>query len=237
LTWYREWFGEEYLDLYAYRDEREAKQHVSFFQQNVGKVRGKMLDLACGNGRHLAELRNEGYDAVGCDLSYVLLRTAAEGDATLPLILADMRRLPFSDSSFSGLVNFFTSFGYFENEDDNAAVVSEMCRVLTKGAPFLFDFMNVHRELKQLVQREEREVEGNKVQIERWFDPAARTFNKRITMGGRRFIERVRGYDLDEISTLFAAGGLAIREVFGDFDGASFDHESPRMIMIGTRRK
>jgi SAM-dependent methyltransferase len=237
LTWYREWFGEEYLDLYAYRDEAEARQHVTFFKQQVGSVRGRMLDLACGNGRHLQELRSEGYDAVGCDLSYVLLRTAAEGAGSLPLIRADMRRLPFCDSSFHGLVNFFTSFGYFENEDDNAAVVSEMCRVLTKGSPFLFDFMNVHRELSQLVQREEREVDGNKVQIERWFDPAARTFNKRISMSGRRFIERVRGYDLDEISTLFAAGGLAIREVFGDFDGAPFDRESPRLIVIGVRRK
>lgn len=237
MTWYREWFGEEYLDLYAYRDEREAQQHVAFFKRQVGSVRGMLLDLACGNGRHLEELLAEGYSAIGCDLSYVLLRTAAQRGGHLPLTRADMRTLPFADSSFAGLVNFFTSFGYFENEDDNAAVVREMCRVLSKGAPFLFDFMNVHRELRQLVQREERDVDGAQVKIERWFDPAARTFNKRISMNDRRFIERVRGYDLDEISTLFAAGGLAIREVFGDFDGSPFNDDSARLIVIGVRRK
>lgn len=237
MTWYREWFGEEYLDLYAYRDEQEAKTHVAFLKREIGNVRGPLLDLACGNGRHLQELRANGYHAVGCDLSYVLLKTAHESSESLPLVRADMRKLPFCDSSFEGLVNFFTSFGYFENEEDNSRVVEEMCRVLRKGAPFLFDFMNVHRELKQLVQREEREIEGGTVLLERWFDPAARTFNKRIVIGERRFIERVRGYDLDEISTLFAAGGLAIHAVHGDFDGSPYDRESPRLIVIGTRRR
>lgn len=237
MTWYREWFGEEYLDLYSYRDEAEAQKHVDFFRQRVGRVKGKLLDLACGNGRHLHDLRDQGYEAIGCDLSFTLLLDAHRRESELPLVRADMRKLPFRDSSFSALVNFFTSFGYFENEEDNLQVVSEMCRVLTKGAPFLFDFLNVHRELKQLVQREEREIDGGRVQIERWFDPAAHTFNKRISIGDRRFIERVRGYDLDEISTLFTAGGLAIREVFGDFDGSSFHNDASRLIIIGVRRK
>jgi SAM-dependent methyltransferase len=236
VTWYREWFGEEYLDLYSYRDEKEAQKHVSFFRTQVGSVRGRVLDLACGNGRHLGELRNQGYDAIGCDLSYVLLRAGLSEDP-LPLVRGDMRRLPFGDSSFAGLVNFFTSFGYFENEDDNALVVREMCRVIKRGSPFLFDFMNVQRELARLVEREERQTDAGHVQIERWFDGGSRTFNKRIIMDGKRFIERVRGYDLDEISTLFAGGGLSIREVFGDFDGSAFTDASPRLILIGVRKR
>lgn len=237
MAWYREWFGEEYLDLYAYRDESEAKRHVAFFKSHVGKIDGALLDLACGKGRHLHELRSEGYRAIGCDLSHVLLRRAKDDDPELQLARADMRKLPFCDGSFGGLVNFFTSFGYFENEDDNAVVVAEMHRVLAKNAPFLFDFMNVHRELKQLVQREEREIEGGVARIERWFDAASRTFNKRITIGDRRYIERVRGYDLDEISALFTAGGLSIREVFGDFDGSRYSADSPRVILLGVRRR
>ena len=236
MTWYREWFGEEYLDLYSYRDEREAHKHITFLKAQVGRAKGKVLDLACGNGRHLNELRAQGYDAVGCDLSYILLRDS-HSDGVLPVVRGDMRRLPFGDASFGGLVNFFTSFGYFENEDDNSAVVGEMCRVLQKGAPFLFDFLNVHRELKGLVEKEEREADGSTIQIERWFDGASRTFNKRITIDGKRFIERVRGYDLDEISTLFTAGGLTIREVFGDFDGKPYGEEAERLIVIGVRRR
>lgn len=236
MTWYQEWFGEDYLDLYAHRDEEEARQHVAFFKSQVGKVRGRLLDLACGSGRHSQELREEGYDAVGFDLSWILLRQASQQEE-MPLVRGDMRRLPFADGAFSGLVNFFTSFGYFEDEDDNAVVVREMCRVLQKGSPFLFDFMNVHRELSRLVEREERDVDGKKVEIERWFDGASRTFNKRITIDGRRFIERVRGYDLDEISTLFTAGGLSVREIYGDFEGGAFDEQSPRLIVIGVRKR
>jgi hypothetical protein len=70
------------------------------------------------------------------------------------------------------------------------------------------------------------------------YDASARTFNKRIDMGGRRYIERVRGYDLDEIATLFTAGGLTIRDVYGDFDGRPYEAgTSPRVILIGAKKK
>lgn len=238
MTWYREWFGEDYLDLYSHRDEREAREHVAFFKSHVGRVNGALLDLACGAGRHLHELRAQGYRAVGCDLSYVLLRNGKNDDADLRVVRADMRQLPFGDSSFKGLVNFFTSFGYFEDEDDNLVVVREMCRVLGRGAVFLFDFMNVHRELSRLVEKEERSTDSGVVGIERWFDAASRTFNKRISIGGRHYIERVRGYDLDEISALFTSGGLTIREVYGDFDGSAYDvQRSPRVILVGVKKR
>ncbi|MGA7616054.1 MAG: class I SAM-dependent methyltransferase [Thermoanaerobaculia bacterium] len=237
MTWYREWFGEEYLDLYSHRDEEEAKRHVAFFQHHFGHRRGPILDLACGSGRHLEEFLDAGYHAIGCDLSWVLLRTGMRREPRLRVGRADMRLLPFADSSFAALVNFFTSFGYFEHEEENAQVVREMCRVLQPEAPFLFDYLNVHRELSLLVQEETRESESGTVKIERWFDSSSRAFNKRITIGSRRYLERVRGYDLDEISTLFASSGFAIRDVYGDFDGSPLAEMSPRLIVIGMRRR
>lgn len=236
MTWYREWFGEEYLDLYAYRDEAEARRQAMFFKEQIGTVRGTILDLACGTGRHIAEFRELGYDVTGCDLSYILMRTGVKQYGAMPLAMADMRELPFCDGSFRGLVNFFTSFGYFANEDDNRRVVDEMARVLKKRGPFLFDYLNVHREITKMVEKEERVVDGQAVQIERWFDPSDRAFNKRISIGGRRFMERVRGYDLDEIAMMFASSGLKFHEVFGDFDGSRYDHSSPRLIVVGTKK-
>lgn len=237
LTWYREWFGEEYLDLYAHRDEEEARKQIQFFRGQFGMIRGGILDLACGEGRHIREFRTVGYRVVGCDLSWTLLRHGIDELGPMPVVLADMRRLPFRDAAFAGLVNFFTSFGYFEVEDENLRVVREMARVLERGAPFLFDYLNLPRELKRLVEREETETEGGPVLIERWFDESSRTFNKRITMGERRFLERVRGYDLDEITAIFAASGMALRAAFGDFEGGAYTPDSPRLILLGTNTR
>jgi SAM-dependent methyltransferase len=235
MAWYQEWFGEEYLELYAHRDEHEAKQQVAFFRRECGLIAGPVLDLACGMGRHLQELASEGYHAVGCDLSYTLLRTGLTEYGPMALARADMRHLPFCDDSFAGLVNFFTSFGYFADEDENLQVVREMARVLDDGAQFLFDYLNVDRELENLVQRETTETPMGTVKIERWFDRSDRSFNKRITIGEKRYLERVRGYDLDEISAMFASCNLSIRAAFGNFDGSKFDRTSPRLILVGSK--
>jgi len=237
MTWYQEWFGEEYLELYSYRDEHEAKRQVAFFKAQCGALHGPLLDLACGKGRHIVELRAAGYRPVGCDLSFALLLAGREEYGTMPVARADMRALPFCSGSLAGLVNFFTSFGYFALEEENAQVVSEMARVLAKGAVFLFDYLNVHRELRKQVKRETLTTPNGEVLIERWFDPTDRSFNKRITIGQKRYVERVRGYDLDEISMMFTTAGLSIRNAYGDFDGSSFDRESPRLILVGTNSR
>ena len=237
MTWYQEWFGEEYLELYSHRDEHEARQQVAFFQSQCGVLNGPILDLASGTGRHLIELTSLGYRPVGCDLSYLMLRTGLRENGPMAVARADMRNLPFCTASFAGLVNFFTSFGYFSVEDDNLQVVREMGRVLETGAPFLFDYLNVHRELNQLVQKETIAAPMGEVQIERWFDGSDRSFNKRITIGHKRYLERVRGYDLDEISTMFNSSGLSIQQAFGDFHGAPFDATSPRLILVGSRAR
>jgi len=237
MTWYQEWFGEEYLELYSYRDESEAKEQVAFFQQHVGSLHGPVLDLACGTGRHVAELKSAGYHAVGCDLSYTLLRTGINEYGAMPLARADMRTLPFADGSFDGLVNFFTSFGYFATDRENTGVVREMARVLDTGAAFVFDYLNVHRELEKVVQRETRQTPSGDALIERWFDPSDRSFNKRITIGQRRYLERVRGYDLDEIALMFTSCNMTIRGAFGDFAGSHFERSSPRLIILGSKSR
>src|SRR5512143_3918540 len=111
MTWYREWFGEEYLELYSYRDTEEARQQVDFFNEQFGPIRGPLLDLACGTGRHLNELKERGYRPAGCDLSFTLLLAGHKEHGGIPVARADMRQLPFCSASFAGLVNFFTSFG------------------------------------------------------------------------------------------------------------------------------
>lgn len=235
MAWFQEWFGEEYLELYSYRDATEARQQVTFFRKHFGQIRGVVLDLACGTGRHLRELKRAGYRTAGCDLSFPLLRVGREKHGALPVARADMRLLPFRDRAFAALVNFFTSFGYFSNEAENLHVVHEMARVLRRNAVFLFDYLNVHHELQRMIDRERRDTPLGNALIERWFDASDRSFNKRITLGRKRYLERVRGYDLDEITMMFTSCGLGIRDVFGDFHGEEFHSSSPRLILVGKR--
>ena len=231
MAWFQEWFGEEYLELYSYRDATEARRDAGFFRAHFGALDGPVLDLACGNGRHVSELRCAGYRTVGCDLSFTLLHNGIAEYGPMPLVRSDMRSLPFRSATFAGLVNFFTSFGYFSDEAENAQVVREMSRVLRAGAVFLFDYLNVAHELQKLILREKR---GDML-IERWYDASDHSFNKRITIGQKRFLERVRGYDLGEIMAMFTASGLGIQNVFGDFSGEKFCASSPRLILAGRR--
>jgi SAM-dependent methyltransferase len=236
VAWFQEWFGEEYLELYSYRDSTEAKQQVGFFCSRFGKLRGPVLDLACGNGRHVSELQAAGYHAVGCDLSFILMQSGITDYGAMPLVRADMRNLPFCSASFAGLVNFFTSFGYFSDEAENAQVVHEMSRVMRNDAVFLFDYLNVAHELQRMTDRERRATPNGDVTIERWYDSSDRSFNKRITIGQKRYLERVRGYDLGEITAMFNASGLVIEDAFGDFDGSMYRPSSPRLILGGRKR-
>src|SRR5258708_40344463 len=138
MAWYQEWFGEEYLELYSHRDENEAREQVAFFRRQCGDIGGPILDLACGMGRHIQELTALGYRAIGCDLSFTMLRTGRAEYGPMPMARAEMRQLPLFYGTFPRPVNFFTSFAYFPDEHRNLAPVREMSRVLARDADFLF---------------------------------------------------------------------------------------------------
>jgi len=77
--WFEEWFGEEYLHLYPHRDEADAERLVELLCGALEWKSGwKVLDVACGAGRHMASLEARGARPVGVDLSLTLLRKVRE---------------------------------------------------------------------------------------------------------------------------------------------------------------
>ena len=238
--WFRDWFGEEYLALYPHRDEREAREAVDLFRDVVPPVPpSRILDLACGAGRHLRELRDAGFAAIGLDLSMPLLRSARSSGEADPLVRGDMRELPFGDAAFDGLTSFFTSFGYFADPEDDRRVLLEMERVLAQRGAFMLDFMNAARVRKELVSKDCRELDGK--QIVQTREIADGVVVKRIRIESpeegkvRRFEERVRLYTCDELVSLLAGVGLLTRHQFGDYRGAPFAEGSPRLILAGRK--
>ena len=243
--WYASWFGEEYLALYPERDDREAALQAAFaievLQPYASRGASGYLDLACGTGRHAVVLADE-HPVVGLDLSLPLLGTARSrpADGRTSYARGDMRRLPFRDASFGAVVNFFTSFGYFEDVQDDARVLSEIHRVLAPGGAFLSDMFNSERVIATLASLEEKYLEGERVLIRRRYDPTTRRVEKEIEMGRegsrRTFREAVRAYREDELAALHESAGFRVAASFGDFDGSPFDvARSPRLILLAAR--
>jgi SAM-dependent methyltransferase len=240
VAWYQEWFGEEYLELYSHRDAGEAEVHIDFVERVLtGPRPNAVLDLACGAGRHTEVLRNRGYRALGVDISLTLL---AQRPA-LPKVAGDMRNLPFTGETFGWVLNFFTSFGYFEEERENFRVLEEMRRILQPGGRFLIDLFNIDHVLANLVPRERRPLDGRparSIEIERWYDPAGRRVNKRIRVlsessPARIFLESVRAYRQEDVVIGMEWAGLEVTGLYGDFAGERFRSDSPRLILVGRK--
>lgn len=238
--WFHQWFGEEYLALYPHRDEEEAREAVDLFGRLAPPPHGsRVLDLACGGGRHLRELRSAGFDSIGLDLSATLLREAHREKPSDPLVRADMRSLPFQSRSFGGLTSFFTSFGYFEDPADDRRVLREMARVLRPAGTFMLDFLNAARVRAELVPEDRRVVAGERVTQRREIREGMVV--KQIRMqpldgrDARIFEERVRLYSGDELVFLLSEAGLVVDRRLGDYEGGVYGPRSPRLILAGRK--
>lgn len=241
MAWYKKWFGEDYLELYAHRDEDEADRHIDFVERFLARDGEEkpcaVLDLACGGGRHTANLRRRGYRALGVDLSITLLAVPPR----VPSAAGDMRSLPFAAEVFDWILNFFTSFGYFERERENFEVLEELVRLLTPGGRFLIDFLNREHVLAHLKGEEVQVIRGRRVEIERWYDGDTRRINKRMHLSdtggaaGGTYLESVRAYSREELTIGMRWAGLEVDEVYGNFAGGPFDHDSERLIIVGHK--
>jgi SAM-dependent methyltransferase len=236
--WFRDWFGDAYLSLYPHRDEDEAEAGVDLFVRSGEPAPGgRILDLACGAGRHLQRLRARGFEATGMDLSALLLSEGARRpDVHGALVRGDMRALPFADGSFDALVNFFTSFGYFLTPDEDLGVISEIRRVLRPGAPFIMDYLNAPWVIDRLEPETLSEINGRRVRQVRWVEDG-QVFKRIELLDGDRdpeiYHERVRLYDPPALEQTLAERGLVAEERFGGYDGTAFTSESPRFILRG----
>jgi SAM-dependent methyltransferase len=232
--WFEEWFGEEYLQLYPHRDDAEAERAVSLIVGATGLTAGwRVLDVGCGAGRHARAFRAIGARCVGLDLSRTLLRVA-RGVTDAPLIRADMRHLPIRAGSMDLTVSLFTSFGYFEHDEEHAAALREMVATLRSGGWLVIDYLNAAEVRRRLVAREQVPVRGGSAEVARAMSADGRYVCKTIrTPSGRRYTERVRLFEQSQMTAMLADAGLDVRHRFGDYDAAPLQPDSPRTILAG----
>ena len=232
--WFEEWFNDDYLALYPHRDEADAAQLVALLRAQVGWMPGwRVLDVACGPGRHARAIEAAGARCIGLDLSMTLLRRARMVSAA-PLIRADMRRIPVRPRSMDLTLNLFTSFGYFEDDAQHRTALAEMAATVRPGGWFAIDFLNAARVQATLVPAETMKLGGTEVRISRDLIGGDRFVRKRMeTEDGRTWVERVRLFHPEELEAMLAATGIAVVARFGDYAGAPIAPDAPRAILIG----
>jgi len=236
-SWFSEWFNQDYLKVYAHRDEGEAQSIADLINARIpGLGRGLTLDLACGAGRHLPHLGVQ-QRTIGLDLSPWLLEVAREKDAEAPLVRADMRSLPFRSATFTLVANLFTSFGYFDDDADSARMLSEVTRVTKRGGWLVLDFLNAPNTRRSVVPFDQKQIGGLRVEQRRRITTSGRFVVKNIRVGvaEREFTERVRLFEPADLIAMVRAAGFEVKDLYGDYTGRSLTPQSPRAIIIAQR--
>lgn len=238
--WFESWFDSPYYHvLYKKRDEAEAKSFIDRLLRELAlPAEARILDLACGKGRHSKYLAEQGFEVVGLDISPASITFARQFEhERLTFFVHDMRR-SFRSNFFDATVNMFTSFGYFDCEKDHLDTLKNAAAGLRPGGLFVLDFFNSELVKNGLVREERKTVDGIEFHLKKSVRDGHIFKTVEFTTGGREFAfrEKVRLYTLDDFKNLFAAAGLTLEKTFGSYDLAPFEvGTSKRLILIGKK--
>jgi len=235
-NWYASWFDTPYYHiLYKDRDYAEAQHFMDNLTQYLNlPENAKILDLACGKGRHSIYLNSLGYDVTGADLSENSIKEASQfANETLHFKVHDMRET--CDEKYDAIFNLFTSFGYFDEDADNLKTLKAIHNSLTETGFAVIDFMNADYVIENLVPEEIKTVDGIDFHIKRWSEDGVILKNIQFEHEGTAydFTERVRAFTKQDFEAMMGQVGIYLLDAFGNYRLQKFDvEESDRLIMV-----
>ena len=239
MTWYKDWFDSKYYHLlYKNRDHNEAALFLDNISNEFKKKNARILDVACGKGRHAKYLNSIGFDVTGVDLSINSIKYAKKYEnKKLKFHQHDMRNV-FEENKFDIVTNLFTSFGYFDNTLDDQKAISSMDGNLKKGGLLLIDFMNVKKVIMNLVANEIKFIEDVKFKISRKI--INNHIIKKINIEDEENIfshqEKVHCLTLFNFTEMLEKTNMKIINLFGDYDLNNFDEQkSDRLIILAKK--
>jgi SAM-dependent methyltransferase len=196
--------------------------------------KAKVLDLACGKGRHSIYLNQLGFDVLGADLSENSIAEASiNTNETLHFKVHDMRET--FEEKYDAIFNLFTSFGYFENDEDNLITLKAIKESLSEYGFAVIDFMNVAQVLETLVPEETKTVDGIEFHMTRYLKDGHIYKDINFEDKGEQFhfTEKVKALTLKDFEELMEEAGIYLLDIFGDYKLKKFHKtESERLIMI-----
>ena len=242
MSWFEDWFNTPYYHiLYKDRDFVEAENFITNLTKELQlPTQSKIIDLACGKGRHSVFLHQLGYNVLGVDLSEesILHNKNFEVEETpkLEFKVHDMRNELFPEISLekvNAVFNLFTSFGYFDDENDDRKVFQSVKNTLEKDGIFILDFLNEKFVKNTLVEEStinkggidftiKKRIEENYVIKDIFFEDHDEKFH---------YFEKVKLSTLEQIQSLAESCDFKTIKIWGNYNLEIFDREtSPRCI-------
>jgi ubiquinone/menaquinone biosynthesis C-methylase UbiE len=238
--WWKGFFGHNYINWYRHQSVEHAHAEAKFVAGCLDP-NGPLLDVCCGWGRHSVPLARMGIKAIGLDQSDFLLSEARRlaGDTPgVQWVRGDMRTLPF-ERQFSSVVNLFTSFGYFEDPDDDRLSLAEMVRVLLPGGRLILDVIN--RDFLESCPSHASWWEDNGTffledSVIDWNTNVTTTSNILISPEGvQRYTYKVRLYNLAMLTDMLESLGMVVQNVWGGLDGSAFTPTSFHVTILAEK--
>ncbi len=238
--WFEDWFDTKFYHLlYRHRNDEEAQRFLDELLNELNLSEGAHIqDLACGAGRHSIYLNSLGYRVTGLDLSKNSIEEASRSsNALLDFSVHDMREV-YQVKAFDAILNLFTSFGYFEDQDDNRRVINAVYAGLKPGGLFVLDYLNAAKVIPQLPCTEQKTLEGYQFEIAKELVNGRIQKEISIQREGRsvRYIESVFPFTEDGLKALLGQAGLEVKKCFGNYSLEEYDPEhSERLILIAQK--
>lgn len=241
-SWFSTWFNSPYYHLlYQNRNEKEAAEFINCLLNHLQPPNNaRILDLACGKGRHARFIAEKGFDVTGLDLAPESIAFAKQFETpNLHFYQHDMRQV-FKTACFNYVFNFFTSFGFFEQLADNDATVAAVNQALLPQGFLVIDFFNTQKVKAKLVAYEEKKLSGVEFFITR--RATQNHIIKTITVIDEAkhfratFEERVQALTLPKFEEMLAKGGFTLLQTWGSYELAPYQPDtSDRLIMLAQK--
>jgi 2-polyprenyl-3-methyl-5-hydroxy-6-metoxy-1,4-benzoquinol methylase len=235
----------ELFEPWLFNEQRQSDAKAEV--ENVVKLlkiepKDRLLDLCCGIGRHSLELARRGFDVVGIDRTPAYIerakQAAEKNDLKVDFVVGDMREYCVSDG-YDIVINLFGSFGYFEDEEDDRKVVTNMYASLRPGGRLMIETMGKEILARELQARNWSEHEGTLILSERRPEQNWRRMKTRwiVIKGGQRIEHTVsvRSYSAVELTSLLKECSFNEVEVYGGTAGTEYNQEAKRLVVIGHR--
>lgn len=247
--WYSEqagFFGPGYLKGFGNNfTQGRTIVEVNFIEKVLAFKKGvKIFDCPCGHGRHSIELARRGYKVTGQDINGFFLtearKAAKRAQVSVRWIKGDMRLVSF-ENEFDIAFNLFTAFGYLESDEEDQRALCQVARALKRGGKFVLDVNNRDRIVHTYRERGWQQLSDGSVFItKRQFDhPTGRSLEKRMRIwrNGKReeFSLSIRMYTVLELTAMFCKAGLALKEMYGNYNSGPLTFDSKRCILVAEK--